>query len=53
MIPSDPSSINLKGLLESQNVTKIIYDVRSDSSNLLRQVRLFGLTLTVMKVCDV
>ena len=44
MDPADPSSPTLKSLLESPNITKLIYDVRSDASNLLRQfdVRLRG-----------
>jgi hypothetical protein len=42
--PADPTSINLKALLENPAITKLIYDVRSDSSNLMRQfdVRLKG-----------
>ena len=44
MDPADPSSPTLKSLLESPTITKLIYDVRSDASNLLRQfdVRLRG-----------
>lgn len=34
--PSDPSSPSLKTLLESQEVTKLIFDARSDASALLR-----------------
>ncbi|GAX81508.1 hypothetical protein CEUSTIGMA_g8936.t1 [Chlamydomonas eustigma] len=35
--PTDPSSLTLKSLLESSNYTKLVYDVRSDASNLLQQ----------------
>ncbi len=37
MDPNDPSSPNLKNLLEAPGVSKLIYDVRSDASNLSRQ----------------
>ena len=42
--PSDSSSPSLKSLLESQEVTKLIFDARSDASALSRQfnVRLRG-----------
>lgn len=42
--PSDPSSISLKSLLENSQLTKLMYDIRSDAANLVRQfdVRLRG-----------
>lgn len=42
--PSNPSSPSLKSLLESQEVTKLLFDARSDASALSRQfnVRLRG-----------